>query len=170
MMKGCLDSKNRIFGNTIRHIANLPIKRAREEVGRTKFDYIISRFVLEHVSKINETYACCRALIEAGGQMIHKVDISNHSTIERHPLQFLTYSPRVRRAMSSDISRINRARWPQHCAALERSRFAIERFGVMKLLDVSQVRAIRPRLRSPFREMTGEELCICGFYIVCRAL
>jgi hypothetical protein len=55
-------------------------------------------------------------------------------------------------------------------AALERNRFAVERFGVTKRLEVSEIRSIRPRLRPPFREMTDEELRICGFYIACRAV
>lgn len=169
-MKGCLDSENRIVGDTIRYIPDVPIERALEKVCRIRFDYIISRSVLEHVSDINETYACLRTLIEDGGLMIHKVDLSNHSIIEVHPLQFLTYSQRVWRAMSSNLSRVNRARWLQHRAALERNRFTIERFGVTKLLEVAQVRSIRPRLRSPFREMTDEELRIHGFYIACRAV
>ena len=169
-MKGCLDGENRIVGDVIGYIPDLPIERAFEEVGRTRFDYIVSRSVLEHVSDIDETYASCRTLIEDGGLMIHKVDLSNHSTIEPHPLQFLTYSQRLWGAMSSNISRVNRARWPQHRVSIERNRFTIERFVATKLLEIAQVRSIRPRLRSPFREMTDEELRICGFHIACRAV
>jgi cyclopropane fatty-acyl-phospholipid synthase-like methyltransferase len=169
-MKACLDGENRIVGDVIRYIPDLPIETAFEEVGRTRFDYIVSRSVLEHVSDIDETYASCRTLIEDGGLMIHKVDLSNHSTIELHPLQFLTYSQRLWGAMSSNISRVNRARWPQHRVSIERNRFTIERFVATRLLEIAQVRSIRPQLRSPFREMTDEELRIYGFYMACRAV
>lgn len=169
-MKRCLDREGRIRGDVIRYLSDTPIERAAEKLGGMKFDYVVSRSVLEHVYDIDEAYASCRTLIRDGGLMIHKVDLSNQSIIERHPLQFLTHSHAAWRLMSSHIGRINRCRWPQHRDALDRNRFRIERFGATAILDLSQVRSIRPRLAPPFREMADEDLSIYGFFVVCRAV
>jgi len=125
-MNRCLDSDHRIVGDVIRYMPDVTIEMAAEKLGEICFDYIISRAVLEHVYDIDKTYACCRKLIRGDGRTIHKVDLSNHSSIEIHPLQFLTYTERLWWLMSSNISRVNRCRWPQHRAALEKNRFAIE--------------------------------------------
>lgn len=85
------------------------------------------------------------------------------------PLQFLTYTERLWWLMPSNISRVNRCRCSQHKAALEKNRFAIEKFAPTKMLGLSQVQSIRPKLRSPFWEMTDEDLSILGFFVVCRA-
>lgn len=102
--------------------------------------------------------------------MIHKVDLSNHSRIEFHPLQFLTYTERLWWLMSSNISRVNRCRWPQHKASLEKNRFAVEKFVPTRLLGLSRIQSVRPKLRLPFREMTDEELSTLGFFVACRAV
>jgi hypothetical protein len=72
--------------------------------------------------------------------------------------------------MSSNISRVNRSRWPHHRAALERNGFAIERFGVTKRLPLDAIGAIRPRLAPEFRGLADEELAIYGFFMACRAV
>ena len=169
-MNRCLDSDYRIVGDVIRYMPGVPIEMAVEKLGEIRFDYIISRAVLQHVYDIDETYACCRGLIRGGGRMIHKVDLSNLSSIELHPLQFLTYTERLWWLMSSNIGRVNRCRWPQHKATLERNRFTVEKFAPTKILSLSQVQSVRPKLRSPFWEMTDEELSILGFFVVCRAV
>jgi SAM-dependent methyltransferase len=169
-MHRCLDGDHRIVGDIIRYMPDVSIEMAAEQLGEIRFDYIVSRAVLEHVYDIDKTYACCRRLIRDGGRMIHKVDLSNHSSIERHPLQFLTYTERLWRLMSSNISRVNRCRWPQHRAAIEKAGFVIEKFAPTKFFDLSQVRSIRLKLRSPFREMTDEDLSISGFFVVCRSI
>lgn len=69
-MKGCLDSENRIVGDIIRSIADLSIERACEKVGETRFDYIIPRSMRGTRPDIDETYACCRTLIESTGGFI----------------------------------------------------------------------------------------------------
>ena len=169
-MNRCLDSDYRIVGDVIRYMPDVPFETAAEKLEEIRFDYIISRAVLEHVYDIDKTYACCRKLIRSGGRMIHKVDLTNHSSIELHPLQFLTYTEGLWRLMSSNISRVNRCRWPQHKAALEKNRFVIDKFAPTKILGLSQVQSVRPKLRSPFREMTDEDLSILGFFVVCRAV
>lgn len=169
-MNRCLDNDYGIVGDTIRYLPDLPIEKAADTIGAVRFDYIISRAVLEHVYDIEKTYACCRKLMRDGGRMIHKVDLQNHSDIELHPLQFLTYSEGLWRLMSSNISRVNRCRWPQHKAALEKNGFVVEKFEPTKMLSVSQVQSIRSRLCSPFREMTDEDLSLGGFFVLCRAV
>ena len=169
-MSRCLDSDYRIVGDVIRYMSDVPFEMAAEKLGEIRFDYIISRAVLEHVYDIDKTYACCRRLIRSGGRMIHKVDLSNHSSIELYPLQFLTYTERLWWLMSSNISRVNRCRCSQHRVALEKNRFAIEKFALTKILGLSQVQSVRPKLRSPFREMTDEDLSILGFFVVCLAV
>ncbi|PTL34930.1 hypothetical protein CLG94_12390 [Candidatus Methylomirabilis limnetica] len=169
-MNRCLGNNYGIVGDAIRYLPDVPIEEAVAALGEVRFDYIISRAVLEHVYDIEETYACCRKLIRDGGRMIHKVDLHNHSSIELHPLQFLTYSEGLWRLMSSNISRVNRCRWPQHRAALEKNRFVIEKFEPTKMLSLSEVQSIRSRLRSPFLEMTDEDLSLNGFFVVCRAV
>lgn len=169
-MKQCVDREYRIVSDRLAYVHGVRIERVGPELGGERFDLIVSRSVLEHVDDIRATYRNCRRLIKDRGMMIHKVDLSNHSTIEPHPLHFLTYSETMWRLMSSNISRVNRCRWPQHRTSLESNGFSIERFGVTKQLERREVRAIRRRLGSPFAELTDEELAINGFYMACRAV
>jgi SAM-dependent methyltransferase len=154
-MNRCLDSDHRIVGDVIRYMPDVPFETVAEKFGEIRFDYIISRAVLEHVYDIDKTYACCRKLLRSGGRMIHKVDLANHSSVELHPLQFLTYTERLWWLMSSNISRVNRRRCSQHRVALEKNRFAIEKFATTKMLGLSQVQYCAPRNRWAYEVSNG---------------
>jgi len=169
-MLPCIDPDGGVIGDSIRYLSDSPIERAAEPIGGGGFDIIVSRSVLEHVYDLEETYASCRRLLSTGGLMIHKVDLTNHSDVERHPLQFLTYSQLLWAFMSSNISRINRSRWPDHRASLERNRFVIEHFEVTGRYTRQQVQGIRARLASRFRTMSDDDLAIAGFFVVARGV
>ena len=169
-MQRCIGSDGQIAGTTIHYVHGIPMERAVEAIAGQRFDLIVSRSVLEHVFDIDATYASCRSLIRDGGRMVHKIDLSNHSDIERHPLQFLTYAPLTWRLMSSNISRINRCRWPQHKASMEENRFEIERFFPTRIYPPEQIGLIRSRLVRPFKEMRDEDLAIGGCFVTCRAV
>ena len=169
-MRSCLGPDGDILEPRIRYVHGLPIERATPATLGDPFDYVVSRSVLEHVCDLDATYENLRRLLKQGGRMIHKVDLSNHSKVERHPLRFLTYSSRLWRLMSSNISRINRCRWPQHRDALQGKGFVIERFVPTRAYGLEVIRALRARLAPPYSEMTDEELAVGGFFIACRAI
>jgi SAM-dependent methyltransferase len=166
-MRRCRDGASGV-GGVVSHLPGVAIEEAASRLPDAGFDFIVSRAVLQFVYDIHRTYANCRRLVRDDGRIIHKVDLTNLSSVEHHPLQFLTYPSWLWRRMSSNLSRPNRWRWSQHRAALEQHGFLIERFEVTKLFEPDVVASIRSRLRPPFATLSDEDLRIAGFFVVCR--
>ena len=167
-MRACLGPDGLVSEGAIRYRPGLPIEDAATGLGRGVCDLIVSRAVLQAVASIDQAYAACRALLRPGGRMLHKVDLGNLSPIEPHPLQFLSHGPRVWQLMSSNLSRVNRQRWPHHRDALLRHGFTIDGFRATRLLPLPTVQEYRHKLAAPFRALSDADLMVYGFFVDCR--
>ena len=81
---------------------NCAIEGAERTLGTTRFDFILSTAVLEHVRSVEAAIRSMYLLLKPGGRMIHRVDLRSHEEDEEsHPLDFLTHSSFAWRLMTA---------------------------------------------------------------------
>lgn len=171
----------------IRH--NMPVEDLARAANES-FDYILSKAVLEHVADVPAAFAAMDALLVPGGRMIHHVDLRDHGIFTRGgfpPLEFLTVSPGLWRAMMSRSGKPNRvpvAAYRQildslgyeyriliaHLTGIEQelvpNRESVEEGVDYQPEHGAAVEAIRPRLAAPFRDLPARDLLIAAFALV----
>lgn len=164
------------------------VEEASSVLPAGSFDVVISRAVLEHVYDLEAAWHGMTRLLAADGRMWHKVDFRNHGFFAGvHPLHFLTLNPALWKLVSSPDPTLNRQRLPSYLRlaagsfervevyvthVLENDELLPHRARLEAGRDYGQrelalLASIRPRLRSPFREMTDEELLISGIFMDC---
>ena len=168
-----------------------PIETAAEGIGGKKFDVIISRAVLEHVSDLGAAWRSMVRLLNPLGEMWHKVDFRNHGKFDQfHPLYFLTFGETTWGLLTTPDPTLNRERLPTYRRLAEdtfrshsckithvlqgselhphrqRLTFGVD-FGEAELEGVAE---IRPRLDRRFSELGDEDLLASGIFLICRGL
>lgn len=139
------------------------VEGAWRRLGEGRFDLILSRSVLEHVSDVPAAIDSMARMLRRGGRMIHRVDLRSHEEEEQsHPLDFLRPSPAWWRLMTSHTGEPNRERRQTYERALAASGLCVRRFETTHSLPREVVAAVRGRLSAPFRAMTDEELMVTG--------
>lgn len=148
---------------------SISLEEAARRFAGEGFDVIFSNAVLEHVGDLESSLRSMRELLAPSGVMLHDVDLRSHQRFEKHPLQFLEYSPFLWRAMTSNTGEPNRCRLPAYRAILERLGFEDVRFRVTQRFDASLVEEVRPRLAEPFRGIDPKDLEVAIFIVTARA-
>lgn len=69
---------------------NISVEMLTSHFQPNRFDYIISRAVLEHVFKIYEAMITMDILLKKGGYMLHEVDFRDHGIFTNYDLHPLT--------------------------------------------------------------------------------
>ncbi len=166
-----------------------PIEQAAEHMSSRRFDLIISRAVLEHVSDLESAWLSMVKLLKPDGQMWHKVDFRNHGKFDQfHPLHFLTISESTWNLITSPDPTLNRERLPTYMRLAscyfdnikvfythiledrevqphsEQLTFGTD-YGLSELERLAE---IRPLLSHRFRELTDEDLLISGIFLICK--
>lgn len=172
-------------------LAETPIEEAAAALGTERFDFIVSRAVLEHVHDLDAAFAAMDRLLAPGGTMIHKVDLDDHGLFTgggQNPLTFLTIGDRAYRWMGEESSGLpNRIRigWYQdrmrelgfdasfrvtHTvgAEVELTPHPLLAAWSPSAEDLRAVAAIRARLLPRFGALADAELAISGFMLVAR--
>ncbi len=174
----------------VRVIQGVAAEAARGAIGEERFDLIVSRAVLEHVTDPGEVFAAMQDLLVPGGLLIHKVDLGDHGLFSgggHNPLTFLTVPDRTYRWMGEHSGLPNRhlANWYRE----EMGRLGYPaRFFTTHLIGqegeliphpasapAAMVAAakplideIRPRLLPRFRGLADEDLATAGIFLVAR--
>ncbi len=151
------------------------------------YDAILSRAVLEHLYDPIGALTDMAAALAPSGILVHRIDMRDHGMFAgRHPLTFLTLSPRLHRAMTRGAGRPNRILLPTWRAWLAKSglqgslritRLAGvgEEFEPAAWADIDErhretalqtVRAIRPRICSSLAAFDDEDLAVSGCVLV----
>ena len=154
-----------------------------------RFDYIVSRAVLEHLYDPLAALDDMAAALTPGGRLIHRIYFRDHGMFAgHHPLTFLTIPDALYRAMTRGSGRPNRLLLPTWRDWLDRSPLTgslkITRLvGVDGDMDPAEwddidpaarrtalatVRAIRPRLAPSLTPFTDRDLAVSGCVLVAR--
>ncbi len=130
--------------------------------GGRRFDLVVSRAVLEHVRDLRALFAAVSKVVTDDAVLVHKVDLRSHGIEHHHPLDFLRFSERAWRAMSSHIDVPNRARMPAYFDLGFHSAWA----ATTHVIDVDRAGAVRDDLALPFRNMSPDDLAVLGLWLV----
>jgi SAM-dependent methyltransferase len=153
---------SRDAGRKLVYLWDCEVEEADRRLGAERFDLILSAAVLEHVYSVEAAIRSMWSLLRPGGRMIHRVDLRSHDDDQRHPLEFLTYSPRWWRLMTSHTGEPNRVREGTYWRVLGEQGFEIIRRKVTHWINCEDVQSIRHRLAAPFRDLPKEELMHAG--------
>ena len=159
-------------------------------VAHTGYDFIVSRAVLEHLFDPLLALAQMVKALNAGGMLIHKIDLRDHGMFSGHfhELKFLEPGDWLHRRMTRATGRPNRVLLHQYRAFLEKtdleSDFLVTRLaGVgdiiphlpygeiphgLKEKSLSYVRAIRDRFAASFHHVDDQDLCVAGVMLIAR--
>lgn len=139
-------------------------RAALERVG--PFDLVVSRAVLEHVRDLDALHRDLAALTTSDAVLIHKVDLRSHGFEWDHELDFLLFTERAWKGLTSHVGEPNRARFPAYLELARRHGFAPIYVASSRVISPARVERVRSRLASPFREMPASVLGVLGFWIV----
>lgn len=174
---------------TLRHVvehAGAPAETFFRDTA-LRFDWIVSRAVLEHLYDPVAALDAMLARLNPGGVMVHRIDLRDHGMFAgHHPLTFLTLPDRLHGAMTRGAGRPNRVlapayrAWLGHTAA--RGAVRVTRLAgvdgevgpapwdeldpAKRERAIACVRAIRHRLAAPFRGLADEDLAVAGIVLV----
>ncbi len=133
-----------------------------------EIDLVISRAVLEHVNDLPATFRDMCAALKPGGIAIHLVDLKSHGLHRDNPLDFLSWSPWLWSLMYSAKGVPNRLRINTYRDAIVRSGLEIISLSPTVHALPADIRAVRPSLAQPFRDLPDADLSWLGFWLVCR--
>jgi len=134
--------------------------------GGKRFDVVVSRAVLEHVRDLGALFAAVARVATDDAVLIHKVDLRAHGIEHRHELDFLRFSERTWRAMSSHVDLPNRVRAPAYLELAESVGLRTVWARTTHLVERARAEAIRAELAPPFRAMDAGDLSVLGLWLV----
>lgn len=134
--------------------------------GGPRFNVVVSRATLEHVRELATLFSTVARVAKDDAVWLHKVDLRSHGVERTHPLDFLRFSERAWRAMSSHVDLPNRARARAYLALGESVGLVTVWAKTTHVLDLASAAEARPRLATPFRALDASELAVLGLWLV----
>jgi SAM-dependent methyltransferase len=131
-------------------------------------DLVMSRAVLEHVNDLPATFRDMYAALKPDGIAIHQVDLKSHGLHRHNPLDFLAWPTWLWSMMYSAKGVPNRLRVDAYRDAVAQSGLELVAMRPTLIADADDIRAIRPELATPFKQLSDEDLSWLGFWLVCR--
>jgi len=145
--------------------------------------------VIHNVYDIERGFEAMDRLLAPGGQMLHKIDMSDENMFSSrgmHPLTFLTIPEGIYYLMASDSGKPNRKLIGDYAEQLDKrgyeSRILITAVLAVGLLaspkekiehgvdfgnkTLSLINEIRPKLAAPYRDRSDAELAATGIFLV----
>ncbi len=136
--------------------------------GDKEFDLLISRAVLEHVNKLDQTFTDMKNTLKPDGWSIHKVGLRSHGLDRYRDLDFLTWSPWLYNIMHSHKGYPNRYRVDVYKDELAKNQFQILKFESTGQSPQENVDFIRPHLHESFKNVNDEDLGSYGFWFIAK--
>lgn len=175
----------------LRYISDTPLELLDGVIGGERFDYILSRAVLEHLYDLDAAMDVMHRLLIPGGTLIHEVDFRDHGMFTRlglNPLTLLTVPDGIWRRMTSDLGAPNRCLvdyFERRLDGLGYARNILVKFvvgaGEREFNKPTLVRgqdfgeanlrileAIRPRLLPRYRSLSDEKLLASAIFFTAR--
>ncbi len=140
--------------------------RERLRASDARYDLVISRAVLEHVTDLDGLFEDLARVTTPDAVQIHKVDLRCHGNKFDHELDFLMFPEMVYRAMASHTGMPNRVRVPGYLDLGARHGFALVYAGATHRISVAEAASVRDQLAPPFRDMPLQALAVLGVWLV----
>lgn len=149
-------------------LRDVPVHHDRRELlrGGKRFDLVISRAVLEHVTDLDGLFRDVAEVTTDDAVQIHKVDLRCHGNQLDHELDFLMFPDAVYEAMASHTGMPNRVRVGGYLDLGQRHGFALVYAGATHRISLGEVKAVQNDLAPRFRVMTPESLAVLGVWLV----
>lgn len=135
-------------------------------VSGARFDVVISRAVLEHVRDLDALFATLARVTRRDAVLVHKVDLRAHGIEHDHALDFLRFSERAWRAMSSHVDLPNRVRVASYLELAERHGLRTAWARTTHAIDERDAAGVRSELAAPFCDASASELAMLGLWLV----
>ena len=128
----------------------------------SRYDYLFSIDVMEHVEDLVGFYAACRKALKPGGQMFHNIDFSSHSEFEDPvpPLDFQTYPDWLHDLMYPPFWRATRSFLSEHYQAMSRAGLEHDETRVLRRAAPDYLATIWPLLRRKARSLPPAEVAV----------
>ena len=173
----------------LRYIYGHGIEEADQILEPRSFDFIVSRAVIHNVYDIDRGFEAMDRLLNPGGYMLHKIDLSDEkmfSSRGMHPLTFLTIPERLYYLMASDSGKPNRKLIGDYREQMQKRGYEAKLLVSAVLgegpltphkeriepgVDFSEktlalINQIRPRLAAPYRGRSDAELATAGIFLI----
>ena len=176
--------------NKLKAMYGTGIEDAGEAFEPGFFDIIISRGAIQSVFEVDSAFTVMDRLLRAGGQMWHKIDLSDLGMFGgMNPLTFLTVPESIYRLMIKDTGKANRRLinyYRDKMAELgyDAKYFVTAIFGRKNLVvphkeeivagvdyteqTLSLIKQVRPQLDTKFRDLSDEELAVAGLFLIAK--
>lgn len=178
----------------LRCVYGVDVEDAHDLIEGEPFDLILSRGAVQDIYEPDAAFAAMDRMLRRGGQVLHKVDLSDQGMFRTsgfNPLTFLTISESLYRKMAVDSGRPNR----KFVSYYRRKMAELGYEGKILITEVigragkgdlnphkeiivpgvdypesalSLVREIRPQLAARFEGLPDEELIVSGIFMVAR--
>lgn len=174
----------------LRALYGTGIEEAKDTFPSGYFDIIVSRGALQSVFGLDEAIDIMDTLLVPGGQMWHKMDLSDLGMFRNsgmHPLTFLTVPESVYRLMIKDTGKANRRMIDYYRKRMSDLNYEAKLFVTavvgkglltphkeqLNPQDYSDttlplIRAIRPSLDAKFRHMSDADLATAGLFLIAK--
>jgi SAM-dependent methyltransferase len=155
-----------------------------------RYDFIVSRAVLEHVYDPPRALSGMMRALRSGGMLLHKVDLRDHGMFSdhAHELKFLEVPDALYVRFTRDCGRPNRVLVNTYRDVLSKAapdhRLLVTRLvgvgdiephipyelidGERRRIALEVVRSVRGRFSQSLRALSDEDLSVAGIFIVAR--
>jgi len=130
-----------------------------------KYNFIISRAVLEHVDNLEETMLDIKHCMKDKGISIHKVDLKSHGLDRYSMFDFLTWPNVLYKLMYSHKGFPNRWRVDKYKEIAKRINLKIKKLNSTTMLEQEKIEIIYSKLAKDFKSISLEELSYQGFWV-----
>lgn len=135
--------------------------------GRTaEYDWVISRAVLEHVNRLDETLLDVRRALKPAGISVHQVDLKSHGLDRYRDFDFLSWPEPLYRLMYGAKGFPNRWRVDKYVEAAQQAGLRFRSLSPTGCLDAGHIEKLRPSLAPAFRHLPADQLSWLGFWMV----
>jgi len=184
-----LDGEVLLSDERLNYIYGHGVEEADQILDPGSFDFIVSRAVIHNVYDIERGFDAMDRLLAPGGQMLHKIDMSDENMFSSrgmHPLTFLTIPEGIYYLMASDSGKPNRKLVGDYREQLDKRGYE-SKILITAVLAVgplpspkeqiehgvdfgnktlSLINEIRPKLAAPYRDRSDAELAATGIFLV----
>lgn len=131
---------------------------------RGKYDFVISRAVLEHVNSLDETMLDISRSMKADGVSIHQVDLKSHGLDRYTPFDFLTWPTLLYRLMYNYKGYPNRWRIDKYKELAKSSNLCLKKLTPTGRISEDEITNLK--LAREFAHISTEQLSWLGFWMI----